>query len=80
MYAVHLYVLFMAYMQCIFCNINQWNAHFSNEYSYSIFQFLTSSARFKPHGFILRKTVINTIFVWYVYMHWCKQLKIEKLN
>ena len=29
MYAVYILVLFVAYMQCIFCNINQRNAHFS---------------------------------------------------
>jgi hypothetical protein len=52
-------------------NTNQRNARFSNEYFNSFFQLLMSSTCFEPHGFILRKTAVNTVFVWYVYMHWC---------
>ena len=39
----------------------------------SIFQLLTSSTCFEPHVFILRKTAVKGVFVWYIYMHWLKQ-------
>jgi len=38
-----------------------------------LIQFLTSSTYFEPHGFILNKTVTSAVFVWYVYMYWCKR-------
>jgi len=33
-----------------------------------------NSTRFEPHRFILgRQLVVNAVFIWYVYVHWCKQ-------
>jgi len=45
-------------------NINQRNLHFPNEYFNSIFQIFRSSTCFEPHGYILRKTVVNVDFDW----------------
>ena len=33
------------------------------------FQFLTSSTYFEAHVFILMKTALHRVFVWYVYMN-----------
>ena len=74
---------FYAFASCSvirLCNINQRNAHFSNEYFNSIFQFLTFSTFLEPYGIVLRKTFVNADFVWYVYMRWCKQLDCVHQN
>ena len=39
-----------------------------------------SSACFEPLSFILRKTVVNTIFIWYVYVQLCALLAGGRVN
>ena len=47
-------------------NINQRKAYFSNRYFFSVFQLLTFSPCFEPHGFFVREKAVKRRFVLYV--------------
>ena len=56
------------------CDISRRNAQFSK----LIFYFLLSATCFEPGGFILRETVVYT--VWYVYMYRCEKPHAKRIS